>query len=1126
MPKKDNIFHQSYPLAVPSTHSSLANLQEVTGEFLSAKTAEDLMHLSCKVVADSFEHGAVVALAYDDVDRLTLVESIGLPDPAKLSLPILQKGVLALEFIEFDITEQPLVQLFGPTAASRLEAGGLHMAHVAPLRSDTQHIGFIVALSESGLTPDQYEKIKLVITQAAIIMKNLRLRRAVDNNLRETETLLRLSQTISSSLEFDEVADSLLEQTRQLMRVDATALFMGSDKTAYKIYRNHGLPKKYVTKMKIKASSAFIKELAEAREPQQFSDLAQSPHPNHRWLSEIGFSSLMVAPLIYDGSLAGMLVFYTKVPHVFSYSQIRITKLLAEQGAVALGNSKLFEDSAQARNEIDRVRENMQDGLIVLSTTGTIRYFNQATRQLLGLSSEDSGRTLQEIVGSKTDGQPSIRVDKSIDFTCKKAARGKNSRIIMRVYKSNNQTTIEALFGPYYGVGGDIIGILVSLRDHTQVHAEREKLNIIQTSHGIGMVLLNKENVVTTANSRFEELNESMYGKNLVEALDDPEIKKRLTFDIDIADVLAKAHKGQEVTFYAEAYFGGRTQHLQLVASPIRSHTGGHQGVAITTRDVTALVQKTAEANNMAQLAQKHSRDISSLVELSSFKGFKFEQIYQRYLSALISLLGSPAASIYHYRPVSKKLERMATSTTFNEHPESYDLGDDSPIVKAFLTRKSVHVNADKDESVQGKNLLAMPVMFQSKIIGVIAVSHRKRAYDAHDLRLLHLVAFRLAVIVENASLYHEVNARRERWEAVFKFTEEGIVIFDRKGLIVGFNPAATKITGYSNKEVIGRPFTTVIKTSAMDNTRFARTQPIKKVIAEGQTVAKSEQLIKIKNGDNIWTEINYSPIMDESGQVTSGIAVISNTQREREIEAVKSDFISIVSHELRTPLSAIKGFLSMVINQDFGELADKQSRVLSKVYQTNQRMINLVEDLLDVSYIESGKITLRTAPLSIEPLITEVVAELATKGFERQIMLKVNRKQRLPLVLADETRLRQILINLIDNAIKYSLPKSEVQINFRVQGNELVVAIKDQGIGISASQNQRLFQKFGRVYNPMTMQVGIGGTGLGLYIVKNLVESHGGRIWVTSREGKGSRFSFSLPIAKQLPLLGDDKSL
>jgi signal transduction histidine kinase len=224
------------------------------------------------------------------------------------------------------------------------------------------------------------------------------------------------------------------------------------------------------------------------------------------------------------------------------------------------------------------------------------------------------------------------------------------------------------------------------------------------------------------------------------------------------------------------------------------------------------------------------------------------------------------------------------------------------------------------------------------------------------------------------------------------------------------------------------------------------------------------------------------------------------------------------VSHELRTPLTAIKGFLSMVLKRDFGDLAPKQYHYLSLVYQSNQRMIDLVEDILNVSNIESGKLSLSVKPVAMEMIVSEVVSELAAKAAGRQIMIKVNRRHKLPLVLADETRLHQILLNLVDNAIKYSATDTEVSIEFKVQDDELITSIGDRGVGISPGQADRLFTKFGRIYNPMSVQA--GGSGLGLYIVKNLVELHSGRIFVTNRTGGGTKFSFTLPVAKQLPLL------
>lgn len=776
--------------------------------------------------------------------------------------------------------------------------------------------------------------------------------------------------------------------------------------------------------------------------------------------------------------------------------------------------------TAKVKNELDRMRESMRDGLLCLDQDGVITYSNPAAARLLGLPEEQiNGRTFLGLVESP-NGSPDetpLTYDNA-DGALKRALSGQESRLVMSISCDDRSTSIEAVLGPYRDINDGIMGVLINLRDQTHLYAEQEKLRAIQQNHSIGMIILDADDVVTTVSSRFEIINQVLPAKPITEALAQPEVTSFLSFDTDINKVLGLVKQRRETTFYAEADLGSKIQHLQLVASPL-IRGDRYEGAIITTRDVTTLVEKTIETNKMARLANKHSRELSSLAELSGFVGFRFDQIYKKYLTMISQLLESPNVSIYLYQPDSQLLKRVATSTHFHEHAGQWHLGAYHPVVEAFLRRKPQTYNPEIDDGAISKShMLTVPITYHSKALGVIKVSHRDSAYNTHEAKLLRLVASRLAVIIENWELYNEVNARRERWEAVFTFTEEGILIFDRDTKVVGFNPAASKLTGFTMQEAIGRSFHDVVKAMTPEGTSMAMLTPLRKVLQEGEVVTKRQQLIETKNGQALWTEISCSPIFDDSGNVTSGIVIISNIQREQEVEAVKSDFISIVSHELRTPLTAIKGFLSMLVQKDFGPLTDRQLYFMERVYQTNQRMIHLVEDLLDASYIESGKIKLKIAPTAVEPLINDVVAELASKGFERQIMLKINRKHKLPLVLADEVRLRQILVNLVDNAIKYSLPKSEVSIDFKAQGNELVISVKDEGVGITPAHLERLFQKFGRIYNPMSVQA--GGTGLGLYIVKNLVESHGGKIWVSSREGKGSRFSFTLPIAKQLPLL------
>jgi PAS domain S-box-containing protein len=1107
-------FYQKQPaIAQPSVKSGEQSLARRLQAFHNLSDLNVVLAEVVAAVAEVSAASAVVAIGRNHTGMLHNRKSL----PVDLAKQVGDRFANLMEMAP--ITEVTVIE-----AESILGSDGpeTHVLAV-PLLAAGEHYGCVAVATATPLAGDDREAVCSLVAQAALSYRALRLEIATSRNVREIETLLGLSQTITAALDFNTVAKELLEKSRSLLDVDLAAVYVASDGlgSTASLVAVQGLNEGQEAPPMIALLGEELEAAVTSGQPAQVNLSLKSSGELAAALSALNLKSALVAPIIQEHQRSGLLLLCSRDRRRFSFSQQRITKLLADQAAIALDNSQLLAHSTRTQNEIDRVRENMQDGLMILSHEGALHYFNTATQRLLGLNEDALERPLADIF-AKIDvyGLPNgtVRVDGDLAQAAKIARRGGEARLALKVMRPSEATTIEAVFGPYRDVAGQVMGLLVSLRDQTQIYAEQEKLRIIQENHGIGMILLDGDNNITAINSQFPQLDEQLLGRNLIEALSAPAMKEQLLFDMDLHDVLRLVRNGREITFYAEAKVNHKVQHIQLVAC-LSSQEGVHEGVVVTTRDVTPLVQKTIEANEMARLAGKHSRELSSLAELSGFVGFRLDQIFQKFLSALSSMLESTQVSIYLYQPSSQRLSRAATTTTFNEHPLDWRLDSSHPIVEAFLRRRPQSYMPQTDgEQLFDANMLALPVTYHSKALGVIVVSHRNTKYSSHDIKLMRLVAARLAVLIENAELYNEVNARRERWEAVFKFADEGIAIFDREGKIVGFNPAASKLTGYSNNEVIGKSFIDIIKTVSQEGVDLSALSPIRRVLSDGDVIARREQLLQSKSGQTIWTEISYSPIFDDEGAVSSGIAVISNIQKEREVEAVKSDFISIVSHELRTPLTAIKGFLSMLIGKDFGQLSDKQFHFLSRVYQTNQRMIHLVEDLLDVSYIESGKIKLKVAPLSMEPLISDVVTELAAKGFERQIMLKVNRKHKLPLVLADETRLRQILVNLVDNAIKYSLPKSEVVIDFKVQGGELITSVKDQGVGITAAHIERLFQKFGRIYNPMSMQS--GGTGLGLYIVKNLVESHGGNIWVTSREGKGSKFSFSLPVAKQLPLL------
>lgn len=236
--------------------------------------------------------------------------------------------------------------------------------------------------------------------------------------------------------------------------------------------------------------------------------------------------------------------------------------------------------------------------------------------------------------------------------------------------------------------------------------------------------------------------------------------------------------------------------------------------------------------------------------------------------------------------------------------------------------------------------------------------------------------------------------------------------------------------------------------------------------------------------------------------------------KRLLELDKLKDEFISITSHELRTPMTAIKGYLWMVLNKK-SKFNKKTEDYLNEAYQSTNRLINLVNDMLDVSRIESNRIELDLKPIDIVVLVERVYKELLSKIREKRIRFKINRGRSIPRVLADENKIVQVLTNLIGNSLKFTNDNGKITVKFVRKNAVVQVSVQDTGLGISREDQKKLFQKFSRVENSLVSIAETGGTGLGLYICKSLIDLHQGKIWVESVKGKGATFHFTLPVAK-----------
>jgi signal transduction histidine kinase len=235
--------------------------------------------------------------------------------------------------------------------------------------------------------------------------------------------------------------------------------------------------------------------------------------------------------------------------------------------------------------------------------------------------------------------------------------------------------------------------------------------------------------------------------------------------------------------------------------------------------------------------------------------------------------------------------------------------------------------------------------------------------------------------------------------------------------------------------------------------------------------------------------------------------------QQLRELDKAKDEFISMASHQLRTPLTAIKGYLSMLLDGDAGEVKVGQYDFIQEAYSGANRMVSLINDLLNISRMETGRFFIEPVEIDVESIVKEEVQQLINQAREKDIYLKIEKKGKIPHIWADETKIRQVIMNFIDNAIHYT-QKGRVTVKLGREKGCFVFAVSDTGIGVPESQQPKLFEKFFRAENALHARP--DGTGLGIYLAKKVIEDHNGKVFFESVEGKGSTFGFRLPLKKK----------
>lgn len=368
---------------------------------------------------------------------------------------------------------------------------------------------------------------------------------------------------------------------------------------------------------------------------------------------------------------------------------------------------------------------------------------------------------------------------------------------------------------------------------------------------------------------------------------------------------------------------------------------------------------------------------------------------------------------------------------------------------------------------------------------------------------------------------YRRLALENQRDEALIESMSEGVIAIDGQLNVVLINSVATELLQIpSREEVIGSAFSEskYIFFTADDKPLEADAHPGREVLKNGKPVSEIYMFHR-PDDKKVLLHVDTNPVVVDE-KIVGAIVLLRDVTKEKEVDRMKTEFISLASHQLRTPLSAIKWYTEMLLSGDAGKLSDEQNEFAKSVYDSSERMIALVNSLLNISRIESGRIIIDPKPTDLNELVSGIVADLKAKIEERNQTLIISVHKDLPKVNLDPRMISQVYMNLLTNAIKYTPKGGEISVFVSTKDGMILSQVTDNGYGIPKSQHSKMFQKFFRAEN--IVKVETDGTGLGLYLIKAIVESSGGKIWFESEEGKGTTFWFTIPLSGMKPKEGE----
>jgi GAF domain-containing protein/nitrogen-specific signal transduction histidine kinase len=1016
-----------------------------------------------------------------DKEHLSVAAVRGFPDTEKLLGLTLAVADSAL-FNEMIRSGQ---SIFVPDVREDPRFPSVEAPHLSwlgiPLISKGELIG-VIALEKWQSHFYTREQIQLASTfagQAAVAVDNAKLfeeslSRAADLDQRSQRLALlnRFSSDLSGLLDADQILHLTAEELRRALNANRTsAVSFEHGQAIWKAESSeskHDLPQ-------VLSNSPLFERLRESQGIFNTENIAAEPDL-HPIMGLVGAdtSALLVLPLASGINLRALLFAHITGGGRFALTEIELARTIANQAAIALENARLYQATVRTAERLSVLNQASSEISASLDPEEIYSAIHEAVGRLM--SAEAFVISLLDEETQEVEGVYLMDKDVRAPNMRLPLGEGLSSRVITsgQPLNLNDAGQADEMGGLTLGERGTPASILA--------------VPLILGSKTIGM------------------LSTQSYESN--------------------------------------AYTDEDLQLLSTLANQAVVAIQNGRLFAETQRLAQELEQRVIERTAQLKREQQNTETLLRiLTEVSS--SLDLDRALNRTLSLLNEAIGAEQGTIMLLHPGDNLLHYRAGYGYLSNQSEEGGRGFSLKVGEGlagwvFQNREAALIDdlqmdprwvQSGSTSREHRSAIVAPLLVAEDVIGVLMVFRREERYFTPDgLNLVKAIASQVAVAINNAHLYELIRDQAERLgsmlrkeqeeasrsQAILEAVADGVLVTGANNRITFLNSSIQKILDIKADLVMDQPLEDFgglfgkAASSWMQTIRGWSQSPGS--YQPGDTYAEQLEL-----GDGRIALIHLAPVILQNDFLGT-VSIFRDITHEVEVDRLKSEFVATVSHELRTPMTAIKGYVDVLLMGAGGAVNENQSHFLAIVKNNIDRLNILVNDLLDISRIEAGRVMLAPQSLDLREIAEDVIGDVLRRSREegKPMALSLNAPKNLPRVMGDAERVRQVIDNLVDNAYHYTPENGTIQVKIHaLNATEVQVDVEDNGVGIAPADQERVFERFYRGEHPLVLAT--PGTGLGLPIVRQLVEMHNGKIWMTSAglPGKGSVFSFTLPIQK-----------